>query len=65
MGNAWQDSKFRDALRARNESISGHGLQPLTEEVAIKLKEAVEPLLQAVVPELNRFLAGAAFPRLN
>jgi len=65
LGNAWQDSKFRDALRARNESISGHGLQPVTEEVAIKLKEAVEPLLQAVVSELNGYLVKATFPRLT
>ncbi len=65
LGGAWREPKLRDALRARNESIAAHGLQPVTEEVAKRLKEAEEPLLKAVVPELNGYLAKATFPRLT
>lgn len=66
LGRAWQDPRIKDAIRARNESIAAHGLRHVSKETAMKLKEAVEPLLRSVVPEarLMRYLDEASFPRL-
>ncbi|WP_027719167.1 TIGR02710 family CRISPR-associated CARF protein, partial [Desulfovirgula thermocuniculi] len=65
LGRAWEDLGLRNALRARNESIAAHGLQPVNEEVALRLKEALEPLLLKVVPQLNAYLSRATFPVLD
>jgi len=65
IGKDWEQPKLRDALSARNESIAAHGLKPVTEEVATKLKEAIEPLLEKAVPRINELLEEAKFPRLK
>ncbi|MGB9886322.1 MAG: TIGR02710 family CRISPR-associated CARF protein [Moorellales bacterium] len=65
LGNLGQDERLRNALSARNNSISGHGMDPVTLEVACQLREAVSPLLELVVPGLHNQLAQAAFPALG
>jgi CRISPR-associated protein (TIGR02710 family) len=65
VGKAWAQPKLRDALSARNNSIAAHGLEPVTGEVAYKLKEAIEPLLNSVVPNLQQCLQEVRFPKLS
>lgn len=65
IGKAWKRPQLRDALSARNNSIAAHGLEPVTCEVAVKLKEAIEPLLASLVPDLSRYLKKAQFPSLR
>jgi CRISPR-associated protein (TIGR02710 family) len=65
VGKAWAQPKLRDALSARNNSIAAHGLEPVTDEVAYKLKEAIEPLLNSVVPNLQQCLQEVRFPKLS
>ncbi|MCS3918743.1 TIGR02710 family CRISPR-associated CARF protein [Fervidibacter sacchari] len=64
IGKAWAKPELRDALSARNNSITAHGLEPVTEEVARKLKEAVEPIVKRLVPELDSLFQEARFPQL-
>ncbi len=61
LGHEYEKPALRDALRHRNESIAAHGLNPVTDQTAKRLKEAIEPLLRKVVPELDRLLARATF----
>ena len=65
IGMEWAQPKLRDALSARNNSISAHGLEPVTEEVARKLKEATEPLVKRLVPELDSLFREAQFLKLR
>lgn len=65
IGSEWRQERLRHALSARNESIAAHGLEPVTEEVARKLKEAVEPILRKIVPNLDKQLEKAKFPELK
>lgn len=62
IGKAWAKPELRDALSARNNSITAHGLEPVTEEVARKLKEAVEPIVKRLVPELDSLFQEAPVP---
>ncbi len=64
IGKAWSQPRLRDALSARNNSIAAHGLEPVTEEVASKLKEAIEPIVRRLVPELDSLFQEAQFPQL-
>lgn len=65
IGKVGERPQLRDALSARNNSIAAHGLEPVTCEVAVKLKEAIEPLLASLVPALSRYLKEAQFPSLR
>lgn len=65
IGEMGVGGKLRDALSARNNSIAAHGLEPVTEKVANDLKEAIEPILRKVVPNLESHLEKARFPRLG
>jgi len=65
LGKALEDSRLRDALRRRNNSIGAHGLEPVSEEHANTLKEAVEPLLTQVLGEWRDLLKHAIFPTLT
>lgn len=65
LGKGWEEPRLRDALRARNDSIAAHGLKPVTEDVAVQLKEAAEPLLRSLVEDLDKRLEEATFPTLQ
>lgn len=65
IGKLGRCEKVKNALRARNESITAHGLKPVTEEVAKNLKEAVEPILRKVISDLDNQLEKAKFPQLK
>lgn len=65
IGKLGRCEKVKNALRARNESITAHGLKPITEEVAKNLKEAVEPILRKVISDLDNQLEKAKFPQLK
>ncbi|MFA0732200.1 MAG: hypothetical protein BKPUNTRY_001747 [Candidatus Fervidibacter sp.] len=65
VGRVLEQQEFKNALSSRNDSIAAHGLKPVTEEVATKLKEAIKPLLEKVVPRLSSLLNEAKFPCLK
>ncbi len=65
LGEAYSQNAFRDALRHRNNSIGAHGLEPVTEEKAKRLRTQVESLLRKVVPNLDELLEKATFPQLS
>lgn len=65
IGKAWDKPELKHAISARNCSIAAHGLEPVSSEVAEKLKDAVEPLLQKVVPDLESQIPNAKFPSLQ
>ncbi len=56
--------QLQNALRARNESIGGHGLRPVTEEDCRKLSQAVRHLLDQAVPTWNEQVERAQFAQL-
>lgn len=58
------DQKLRDALRARNESIGGHGLKAVTEGDCGKLLQAVQRLLDQAVPMWKKQVERAHFAQL-
>ncbi|GBC99211.1 hypothetical protein HRbin17_01733 [bacterium HR17] len=65
IGEEWDNPELKHAISARNCSIAAHGLEPVSDEVAEKLKGAVEPLLRKVVPDLGRQIPNAEFPSLQ
>lgn len=65
IGKAWAQPRLRDALYARNNSIGGHGLEPVTEKVAVQLKDALETILTELLPNLGSLLREARFPTLT
>ncbi len=64
IGKAWNEPQLKHAISARNSSIAAHGLEPVSSEMAEKLKGAVEPLLRKVVPDLERQIPYTEFPCL-
>jgi CRISPR-associated protein (TIGR02710 family) len=58
------DPKLQDALRARNESIAGHGLKAVTEEDCRKLSDAVQRLMDQVIPTWKAQEKRAQFVKL-
>ncbi len=59
------DQGLADALRARNESISGHGLQPVAEEDCRKLSQAIKDLMDLVIPEWGKQERQVQFAQLR
>ncbi len=65
IGRQGIQSGLQDALSKRNASIAAHGLEPVSEETAVRLREAVKPLLRNLVPSLNKLLEEKVlFPQL-
>ncbi len=46
IGKDWDKPELKNAISARNSSIAAHGLEPVSDETAKKLKEEVESLLK-------------------
>lgn len=65
LGKEWQQGELKEVMRARNNSIAAHGLEPVNEELALKLMGAIEPILKRLVPNLHELLKKAEFPSLE
>lgn len=59
------DEKLQGALRARNDSIAGHGRTPVTEEDCRRLAERVRELLSHVMPNWEEEAQQGCFPTLE
>lgn len=59
------DEVVRGTLQARNKSIAGHGLEPVTKEVCRRLEERVRELLAQVIPPWEEQAQQGRFPILN
>ncbi len=58
------DEQLRGLLRARNESIAGHGVQPVTEKNCRELERRVRELLGRVIPDWEEKARQGRFPQL-
>jgi len=59
------DHRLEGALQARNESIAGHGLKPVSREDCERLAEQVRALLRVVVPDWERQARQGQFAQLE
>ncbi len=59
------DERLEGALRARNESIAGHGLSPVSREDCERLAERVRALLGVVVPDWEHQVPQGQFAQLE
>lgn len=59
VGTVWQEnaSKIVDVLKLRNNSFLAHGIEPVTEESFIKMKQTVWPFIESC-DEANGFSKG-------
>lgn len=58
------DERLKGALQARNESIAGHGLRPVTEDSSRRLAECVRELMAQVIPNWEEQAQRGCFPSL-
>lgn len=63
MGQSYND-RLEGVLQARNDSIAGHGLSPVTEDNCRQLAEHVRELLDRVIPDWKEKAHQGRFPTL-
>jgi len=58
------NKKMKSLLQRRNNSIRAHGLEPVEKEVAEELYEKTKECARIIVPNLEKLLEDARFPKL-
>ena len=59
-----ENKKLKNLLKKRNSSILAHGLEPVEEDTAKELFDAVKVYAKIVLPELDELMEEARFPKL-